>query len=212
MLQATDLFCERDDRILFQALNFSLDQGQVMQIKGANGSGKTTLLCILCGLNPDFRGQVSWRGEPVAHNRARFYEDLFYLGHLPAIKKVLTARENLRWFCATQGGNEAAIGEALTTFGLKGYDDVPCYMMSAGQQRRVSLARLELTPACLWILDEPFTALDLKGVGELEVFLADHAKAGGSVILTTHHTLAMPCDVTVLDLDARGQDSVLEGA
>ncbi|MEX2367565.1 MAG: heme ABC exporter ATP-binding protein CcmA, partial [Pseudohongiellaceae bacterium] len=144
----------------------------------------------------------------VEQVRADLHSGIFYLGHSPAIKKVLTPMENLSWFCASSGaGHQESISKALAVFGLKGYDDIPCYMMSAGQQRRVSLARLLLSSAKLWILDEPFTALDKKGVGELEVFLAEHVNGGGAVILTTHHHLQMPCEVKVLNLDGLAWDT-----
>lgn len=201
MLKIASLYCERDDRVLFENLDFAVTPGQVLQVQGSNGSGKTTLLRILCGLNADFEGEVSWQGQPVHKVRADFYAGVFYMGHAPAINKTLSPLENLRWFCASRGVDDKGISAALTEFGLSGYDDMPCYMMSAGQQRRVSLARMKLTQAQLWILDEPFTALDKKGVAELEVFLEQHVKGGGAIILTTHHPLQMDCNVVVVNLD-----------
>lgn len=207
MLEARDLFCERDDRVLFQHLDFSLSPGQVLQVQGSNGSGKTTLLRILCGLNGDYEGHISWHGIPLDKARADFLANVFYLGHMPAINKALSPQENLRWFCASRGqADTAGIAPALATMGLKGYDDLPCYMLSAGQQRRVSLARLTLTSARLWILDEPFTALDHKGVSHLEALLSDFVGTGGALMLTTHHALKMTCPVDVIDLDALKQD------
>lgn len=204
MLKATNLYCERDDRVLFENLDFSVSPGQVLQIQGSNGSGKTTLLRILCGLNSDYEGEFYWQGRPMKEVKTDFYADIFYMGHTPAINKTLSPAENMRWFCASHGiADVEGISAALAEFGLRGYDDMPCYMMSAGQQRRVSLARMKLSRAKLWILDEPFTALDKKGVAELEAFLASHVKAGGALILTTHHPLQMDCDVTVINLDAR---------
>lgn len=202
MLKVTGLYCERDERVLFENLDFTVRTGQVIQVQGSNGSGKTTLLRILCGLNSDYSGDIEWQNSPMAKVRVEFYSDVFYMGHMPAINKTLSPVENLRWFCASQGFNhDSQIASALAEFGLTGYDDMPCYMLSAGQQRRVSLARMLLTTAKLWILDEPFTALDKTGVAELEAMLADHAKKGGSVILTTHHSLQMDCAVTAINLD-----------
>jgi heme exporter protein A len=202
MLEVKDLYCERDDRVLFQHLDFSLSKGQAIQVQGSNGSGKTTLLRILCGLNADFTGDISWDSKPVKTVMSEFRDKVFYLGHAPAINKTLSPVENLRWFCASRGaGEEKDIPTALAAFGLEGYEDIPCYMMSAGQQRRVSLARMKLVETRLWVLDEPFTALDKRGVGELEAMLADFVDEGGALLLTTHHSLQMRCHVDAVDLD-----------
>ncbi len=202
MLEGQGLFCERDDRVLFQHLDFSLSAGQVMQIQGSNGSGKTTLLRILCGLNTEYEGEILWNKQPIRKVRTEFRDTVFFLGHAPAINKSLSPTENLRWFCASRGvSDNGNIPAALATFGLAGYEDVPCYVMSAGQQRRVSLARMKLIAAKMWILDEPFTALDKRGVAELETMLATFVKEGGALMLTTHHPLQLQCPVEVLDLD-----------
>jgi heme exporter protein A len=174
-----------------------------MQIAGANGSGKTTLLRILSGLNHDYSGDVLWQNVSTKVARATFQQALFYLGHTPAINRTLTPLQNLRWFCSLHGfADDAAIHAALVEQGLRGYSDIPCYQMSAGQQRRVSLARLSLTQAPLWVLDEPFTALDKQGVAELEARISRHAAGGGIVILTTHHQLQVQHPLTILNLDA----------
>lgn len=208
MLTTRQLSCERDDRLLFSGLDLSVGSGEVVEVQGGNGSGKTTLLRILCGLNDQYAGEIRWCGQPVEQCRPRYRDALFYLGHSPAIKRMLTPRENLRWFCASQGqGDDQAIAAALARFGLAGYDEFPCHLMSAGQQRRVSLARLCLTGASLWILDEPFTALDRSGVDMLETFLAEHARAGGAVVLSTHHDLRMSCPVKKLVLEPQGTTS-----
>lgn len=202
MLDVANLYCERDERVLFTGLHFALREGQVLQVAGANGSGKTTLLRILCGLNPDYEGDIRWQGDDVKVAVEQYRAALFYLGHSPAINKTLTPLQNLRWFCALRGfSDDAAILAALARLGLHGYEDIPCHQMSAGQQRRVSLARLQLSGARLWILDEPFTALDHYGVAELEQYIADFAGQGGAVILTTHHQLRLGCELTVLNLD-----------
>jgi heme exporter protein A len=203
MFAAADLYCERDERVLFSHLGFSISNGEVLQVQGANGSGKTTLLRILCGLNPDYSGELSWQGQPVEDIRETFNSRMFYLGHSPAINKTLTPLQNLRWYCASNGfSDDAAIFAALAELGLEGYENIPCHQMSAGQQRRVSLARLLLSPADLWILDEPFTALDKRGVAELEGRIARKAADGGAIILTTHHALQLHCPVRVINLDA----------
>ncbi|MDR2213135.1 MAG: cytochrome c biogenesis heme-transporting ATPase CcmA [Pseudomonadales bacterium] len=203
MLSVNALHCERDERVLFSDLSFTIKLGEVWQLQGANGSGKTTLLRILCGLNHDYEGDILWQGEPVRRQVEEFRAGVFYLGHSPAINKTLTPLQNLRWFCAVSGfADDAAIMAALAEQGLRGYEEVPCRHLSAGQQRRVSLARLALSPASLWILDEPFTALDRFGVAALERQVAAKARAGGAVLLTTHHQLRLDCELQRIDLDA----------
>jgi len=204
MLDVKNLYCERDDRVLFRQLAFTLTEGQATRIQGSNGSGKTTLLRILCGLNTEYEGEIFWQGSPVETVRSDFRNGIFYLGHAPAINKSLSPLENLRWFCASRGIREAmSIPRALSELGLQGYEEVPCYMMSAGQQRRVSLARMKLVNARVWIMDEPFTALDKRGVTELEEILASFVKSGGALLLTTHHPLQLECPLDVIDLDQR---------
>jgi len=202
MLTVKNLYCERDERVLFENLDFNVDAGEVWQIQGSNGSGKTTLLRILCGLNDEFSGEILWRGEEQRKARQDFNREVFYLGHTSAINKTLTPKENLSWFCASRGlTNADQIKTVLNSFNLFGYEDMPCYLMSAGQQRRVSLARMLLSNAKFWVLDEPFTALDKQGVRELEAILSVHAKAGSSIILTTHHSLKIDHPLQLIDLD-----------
>ena len=202
MLSAVELHCERDGRVLFADLRLAVEAGQVLQIQGANGSGKSTLLRILAGLNPDYSGAISWCGDAVSRITERYRQAMFFVGHAPAINRNLTPLQNLRWVCAMRGfRDDAAIHSALEALNLRGYEDIPCHQMSAGQQRRVSLARMQLSGARLWILDEPFTALDRRGVAELEQRIADFSSAGGAVILTTHHALQLACPLAILNLD-----------
>jgi heme exporter protein A len=192
MLSAANLFCERDDRILFRDLNFSLAEGQVMQVKGSNGSGKTTLLRILCGLNDGYEGDIRWYGDELIERTEDFAAALLYIGHRVGVNKVLTPMENLKWSCSLQSAvNEAQLLDALAEVGLRGFEYSPCFGLSAGQQQRVALARLLLSPARLWVLDEPFTTLDVKGVLMLENMLTGHARQGGSVLVTTHSPLKL---------------------
>jgi len=201
LLEVSDLLCERDDRLLFQGLSFSVTSGDVVQIEGPNGSGKTSLLRILCGLSDHFEGAISWRQQPIGKVRQAFYAELLYQGHQAGIKSVLTAQENLQWSGVLHEDiSIEQINAALAKVGLQGFEDVPCYSLSAGQQRRVGLARLFLTAAPLWILDEPFTAIDKSGVAELEKVIAQHALNGGSVILTTHHELHLDVSVRKVKL------------
>lgn len=202
LLQVNDLFCERDERILFEDLCFSVKAGEVVQIEGQNGSGKTTLLRILSGLSNNFEGEILWQGEPVEEVKEHFRSELLYFGHHPGVKAVLTPEENLKWYAAMHPSISVGdIYSALDKVGLQGYEDVPCHNLSAGQNRRVSLARLYLSKAKLWILDEPFTAIDKKGVAQKENLILEHARAGGSVILTTHHELTLGEQIRRLNLD-----------
>lgn len=202
LLAANKIRCERDDRLLFENLSFQLNAGEIMQIEGPNGSGKTTLIRILCGLSTDYEGQFNWRGKKLRPSDPLFCRQHLYFGHATGVKTALTPEENLRWMAQAQGlrehqqvkGQESLtqiIQHALHKVGLRGYEDVPVHSLSAGQKRRVALARLFIEWIPLWVLDEPFTAIDRNGVNELEALLVEHASSGGAVILTTHHELAI---------------------
>ena len=191
-LQARQLACERDERWLFKGLDVDIRSGEVVRIEGPNGSGKTTLLKILSGQLADYHGELIWNGEAMRQVREHFLANLLYLGHSPGVKTGLSALENLAWYQALDGqtDNQAASWKALENVGLAGFEDVPAGQLSAGQQRRIALARLTLTPRILWVLDEPFTAIDRYGVAALEAQLVAHANNGGCVIVTTHHELS----------------------
>ena len=191
-LQARQLACERDERWLFKGLDVDIRSGEVVRIEGPNGSGKTTLLKILSGQLTDYHGELIWNGEAMRQVREHFLANLLYLGHSPGVKTGLSALENLAWYQALDGqkDNQAASWKALENVGLAGFEDVPAGQLSAGQQRRIALARLTLTPRILWVLDEPFTAIDRHGVATLEAQLVAHANNGGCVIVTTHHELS----------------------
>jgi heme exporter protein A len=195
LLQTQNLCCERDHRVLVDHLNLTVSSGQICQVEGPNGSGKTTLLRVLCGLSSRYQGEILWKQQPVGRVTGQFRSELLYLGHTPGTKAVLTPRENLQWYVANRGFDNAEIEPALAKVGLYGYEDTPCYSLSAGQQRRVALARLFVGECPLWILDEPFTAIDKIGVAELEQWIAEHARQGGSVMLTTHHELNIDHDI-----------------
>ena len=158
VLRAEQLFCERDDRVLFRELSFSARAGEVIQIKGSNGSGKTTLLRVICGLNDNYHGTLKWFNEPIEDNQDDFYSSLIYLGHQVGVNKVLTPVENLRWSVGLRENvTSDSIYQALAEIGLRGFEDSQCFSLSAGQQQRVSLSKLLLGTAIIWVLDEPFT-------------------------------------------------------
>jgi heme exporter protein A len=189
MLDAINLTCVRDDRVLFSELSFTVQPGEMVQIAGINGAGKTSLLRILAGLAQAEEGEVKWQGEGLSRMRYQYHQDLLWLGHQPGIKTVLTAFENLSFYHANSA--ESLRWQALTEVGLAGFEDLPVNQLSAGQQRRVALARLWLSTQKLWILDEPFTAIDVTGVEKLTSQLQRHTENGGMVILTTHQPLAV---------------------
>lgn len=185
LLEIRDLCCERDDRELFTGLNLSARAGQIWQVTGPNGAGKTTLLRILAGLHGFYDGQVRWQLTPDEPAR-----DLLYVGHSPGLRQELTAVENLRWLCALHRQHPPPWQELLAPVGLARLADIPLERLSAGQQRRVALARLWLPGKRVWILDEPFTAIDADGVALVEERLRQHAAGGGLVIYTSHHRVA----------------------
>jgi len=193
LLEFNDLACERDGRVLFAGLNATIDAGDLVQIEGPNGAGKTTLLRAITGLLPDYEGDILWRGQGIEQYRVQYLAELLFLGHLPGVKKTLSPRENLAFLsCLHQGADMGAIDSSLEKVGLYGYEDVPGHQLSAGQLRRVALARLYLSHAPIWVLDEPFTAIDKQGVAKLEALFVEHAARGGCVILTTHQTPSLP--------------------
>ena len=188
-LEAQRLECVRDNVVLFSDLSFQVETGSITQIMGANGSGKTSLLRILTGIMPAESGRVLWFGQTIGKQRVEYGAALTFIGHLPGIKSQLTPLENLAWL-APEASVEAC-NLALRELGLSGFEDSPCYRLSAGQKRRVALARLYVQQRPLWILDEPFTSLDKNGVSKIEALLCAHTQAGGMVILTTHHEFAL---------------------
>jgi heme exporter protein A len=198
----------RGDHRLFADLSFSLQGGELLRLRGSNGSGKTSLQRMLCGLLEPAAGEVLWKGENIRAQRDEFNADLLYLGHLNGIKSELTGFENLRISASLRGEapSEDQIYQALGEIGLAGREDLPTQVLSQGQKRRVALARLLLSDAALWVLDEPFTALDVAAVAQLGRLIEAHLQRGHMVVYTTHQEVEMLADAHCeVDLDQLGQ-------
>lgn len=191
MLEVSNLACSRGDHRLFSGLSFTLQPGQIMQVQGENGSGKTSLLRTLCGFLAPDEGDILWRGESTRELGEDYCAEMLYLGHLNAIKDELSALENLRISAGLSGVelDEKEAVAALRRMGLKGRELLPTKVLSQGQRRRVALARMLVSDAKLWILDEPLTALDVGAVALIESLLAEHLAREGMVIFTTHQPL-----------------------
>lgn len=194
MLTATGLSCVRGERRLFAGLDLAVGPGEWLHVQGENGAGKTSLLRILASLSPPAEGEIRWRGEPIGELAEDYRREMLFLGHHGAVKEELTPFENLMLAAQLDGAalDEAAALKALARFGLRGREDLAVRFLSAGQKRRVLLARLAVRQATLWILDEPFTALDVKAVDMLSGLIVEHVTGGGIAILTSHQTIPLP--------------------
>jgi len=203
VLEASQLACRRGARPLFRDLSFALAPGELLRVAGENGSGKTTLLKILCGLLDPDAGEVRWQGQPIRALREEYSRHLVFLGHAPAVKDELSAAENLSIACTLAGcpASAQAVQEALARYRLP-EDSVPVRRLSQGQRRRAALARLMLSAhAPLWLLDEPFAALDAAAARLTEELIARHVAAGGAVAYTTHQEASIDAAVRrVLEL------------
>lgn len=194
MLSAQGLTCQRGERTLFAGLGFQLHPGQWLHVRGENGAGKTSLLRLLAGLAQPVAGKVCWKGVPIDAEDSCYYQDLLFFGHHGALKEDLSAFENLQFASALDGlpVTELHILKALHRLGLQGREQLPVRVLSAGQKRRVALARLLCRHSVLWVLDEPFTALDVKAVDLLCALIAEHLSTGGMAVLTSHQTMPLP--------------------
>lgn len=193
MLSVSQLTCAKGQRILFRHLEFTLQGGQWLHVAGDNGSGKTSLLRLLCGLARPLEGMVQWQGKPLDDDLEAFHRELLYVGHSGGLKDELTPLENLHLSLEMEGFSpspQTIIG-ALNQFGLLEREHLAVRHLSAGQKRRVLLARLLLRPASLWILDEPFNALDVKACAFLLDQLQKHLRAGKLAVLTSHHPIEL---------------------
>ena len=201
LLQTCELTCVKDDRVLFEGLNISLSAGQILLVEGKNGSGKTSLLRILTGLSLPESGDILWKGEPISEVGADYYEQVNYVGHHDGIKRDLTCLENLRLVQAMGKPLPISLDDALDRVNLYRFGENFVATLSAGQKRRLALARLVVTEASLWIMDEPFTSLDKASMAMFQEMFEQHLAQGGVIVMTSHHDIEMPdSDVVRLNL------------
>ncbi len=186
LFEGRDLLCVRGERRVFAELDFTVAAGGLLVLTGPNGSGKSSLLRVMAGLLRPARGALTWDGAPVADDPEAQAARLHYLGHLDAVKPVLTAAENLAFWAALHGRGAAEVRRALDAFDLTALAEVPGRMLSAGQKRRVALARLLAAPAEVWLLDEPTVGLDTASLARLNTAIVEHRGTGGRVIAATH--------------------------
>ncbi len=190
LLHIKSVTCIKQDRCLFADLNFSLNSGQIMQLAGPNGAGKTSLLRIIAGFSVPDEGAVLFQEQPISKYYEEYARELLFIGHKTGVNTQLSAVENVRHWLQINGYiNQPDLYPILAQLGLVGLEDVPVRMLSAGQQRRVALVRLWLSDSKLWVLDEPFTALDKSGVAFLQHRFTEHLQSGGAILLTTHQDL-----------------------
>lgn len=201
ILEARAITCVRGERELFSGLNLQVFAGECLHIRGENGVGKTSLLRLLTGLSPPDEGQILWDGKSIKEDARSYRRKLLFLGHRDALKEDLTAIENLRMYAAIDGValSEEDAFKSLRRFGLRGREDLPVNFLSAGQKKRVLMARMVSRNAQIWILDEPFNALDVRAVQELQEVISEHLASNGSVVLTSHQPLSM-VNLRALDL------------
>ncbi|MEE9209830.1 MAG: heme ABC exporter ATP-binding protein CcmA [Kiloniellales bacterium] len=200
LFEGRDLVCVRGERRVFEGLSFSVAAGGLLVLTGPNGSGKSSLLRLMAGLLRPAAGALLWDGTPVADDPDAQAARLQYLGHLDAVKPVLSAAENLTFWAGLHGGGAAEVARALDGFDLGALAEVPGRMLSAGQKRRVALARLLAAPAEVWLLDEPTVGLDAASLERLSDAIADQRARGGRVVAATHAALEAPgAEVLALD-------------
>ena len=188
ILKIENLAFERNDALLFEPVSFELNSGEALHIEGANGAGKTTLFQLLIKLLEPCAGDVYFRGQHLSQCHFEYLSDILFIGHQSAVKAALTVEENLSWM-SPDGTSAEKITAALQSVGLEHYASIPSYRLSAGQHRRVALARLMTTSASLWYLDEPFAALDKQGVGFIENCMQQHLDQGGCIVFSSHQDL-----------------------
>jgi len=193
-----NLMCVRGERTVFTGLDFNLDAGGALVLIGPNGSGKSSLLRLMSGLLPPASGTLAWEGESISEDPEAHGGRLHYVGHYDAVKAVLSVTENVSFWASLRNA-QADTDAALEAFGIAHLSDVPGRFLSAGQKRRVNLARILAAPAPLWLLDEPTTALDKETIAALEATIARHRQGGGMVVISTHSDMNLE-HYDVLDL------------
>ena len=196
-----NLACRRGERVVFRGVDFRLPPGGALMLRGPNGSGKSSLLRLLATLLVPAAGRLVCDGVPVSNDPARYRALIHYVGHLDAVKAALTPRQMLGFWAALRGAQRPAIEAALAAFGIERAADWPCRWLSAGQRRRLALARLIAAPAPIWLLDEPGAALDRDGMTQLDAAIAAHRALGGSIALATHEAAPI-ANAATLQLDA----------
>lgn len=192
LLEISNLACIRDDRVLFEHVSLSLTAGQMLLVEGPNGSGKTSLLRIITGLKLADEGEVLWQGKSIQQLTADYYEQINYVGHHDGVKRGLTCLENLRLVQAMGKPSALDLDSALEQVNLYRYGDTEVRNLSAGQKRRLALARLLVTESELWILDEPFTSLDQASMKLFKSLFERHLQDRGLIVMTSHHVIEMP--------------------
>ena len=192
LLQTRDLACMRNDRLLFEHLDFHLDAGQMLVVEGPNGCGKTSLLRILTGLRLADGGEVLWRGQPIDRLAGDYFEQVSYIGHHDGVKHELSCLENLRLARAMGVPSNLELDEVLERVNLYAYGETEAGSLSAGQKRRLALARLLATEARLWILDEPFTSLDKASMALFSGVFEQQLERQGLIVMTSHHDISLP--------------------
>jgi heme exporter protein A len=191
LFQGRSLTCNRGGRTVFANLDFAVSAGETLVLRGPNGSGKSSLLRLMAGLSRPEAGEISWDGEALSEDPEAHGARLHYVGHLDAVKPALTVAENLSVWAGLRTADQSGVKRALARFGLDRLAEIPARLLSAGQRRRLALARIEATPAPLWLLDEPTVALDVTAVAALEGAIAEHCGGGGIAVVSSHVDLGL---------------------
>ena len=211
MFEGRDLSCLRGERLVFGGVDFALSAGEALLVTGANGSGKSSLLRVMAGLLRPVTGSLHWRGRPVGEDREAFAGEVRYVGHLDAIKPVLTVAENLAFWARLGGHGPERTMRGLEALGLDHLAALPARVLSAGQRRRLGLARLIAAPAPLWLLDEPTVALDTASVAAVEAAIAEHRAAGGIAVVSTNAPVGLPDALRLVMDDTASVDIAADG-